>query len=418
MSPVSRSRKNRKSRHGNRSGGNRAVISPLGPPRPARIDGPDGPGDRPQWFEGSITNVLDRADDLMAASGPRELDDAAARLLGGELHHRLNAETAGFWFDRWFADLAEAAAIRTRETVADPDRPTYHAYLRLLHAMTGLGSPSLAGTAHTRLAQATKGLPRELRNAQPSWLHALSKITATGQLWQAHDAYGGRIAVIAGFTYPAGADPSVFLFDIDACGYPVLAGAGSYDDVDQAAAAWRAAVGPTADHQPPVPVDEPENLHALVHWDNGEELMGDESRTVMDNWFRARRRLHDLAHALRRQRTPLPTWRNLYQDLHAEPAIEAFTRWYTERHDVGPDPDATEAVAHEWLEGALPGTEHVVAPARIRHIRGLMTDWIPDDPVTVAARALLPDWIRWNAEQDHLPPHLLDRALEAAGSTR
>jgi len=41
------------------------------------------------------------------------------------------------------------------------------------------------------------------------------------------------------------------------------------------------------------------------------------------------------------------------------------------------------------------------------------TDWIPDDPVTVAARTLLPDWIRWNAEPDHLPPLLLDQALAA-----
>ncbi len=46
-----------------------------------------------------------------------------------------------------------------------------------------------------------------------------------------------------------------------------------------------------------------------------------------------------------------------------------------------------------------------------------MNDWIPDDPVTIAAKALLPDWIRWNGEQDHLPTHLLDPAVATATVT-
>ena len=60
------------------------------------------------------------------------------------------------------------------------------------------------------VAQLTKALPRDLAAAQPRWPRLQSKITATGQMWQLRDAYGGRIAVIAGFTYPGGVDPSVF----------------------------------------------------------------------------------------------------------------------------------------------------------------------------------------------------------------
>ncbi len=137
----------------------------------------------------------------------------------------------------------------------------------------------------------------------------------------------------------------------------------------------------------------------------------------MDNWFRARRRLHDLAEALRKRRTPLPAWRNLYRDVNAESSIEAFTAWYTQRHGTTPDPDAIEALAYEWLEGIIPGTERVVAPARITHIRALVNDWIPDDPVTIAATTLLPDWVLWNGEQDHLPAHLLDTAVATATAT-
>ena len=164
-----------------------------------------------------------------------------------------------------------------------------------------------------------------------------------------------------------------------------------------------------------MPVDAPDTLHALVHWDDGAEtLKGDEPPAVMDNWFRARRRLHDLHAALHKRRTPLPAQRNLYRDVDAEPAIEAFTTWYAQRHGTPPDPDAAAALVYEWLEGALPGAERVVAPARITHIRALMNDWIPDDPVTIEAKALLPGWVRWNGEQDHLPAHLLDHAVDAA----
>lgn len=362
--------------------------------------------------------MLDGAGVLVPAQGPRELDDAAAQLLGVEQHRRLHAHGSGLWFDWWFADLADAAMVRAREAIDGGDQHAWQPYGRLLHAMTGLGSPTLARTAYVRLGRVIKALPRDLAGSQPRWLRLLPKITATGQLWQMRDGYGGRIAVIAGFTYPARADPSMFLFDIDACGFTTLAGAGSYDDVEQAAAAWRASVGQAADGTAPAPVDTPETLHALVHWDDGEEtLRGEEPRLVMDNWFRARRRLHDLAEILRKRRTPLPAWRNLYREVDAEPSIEAFTTWYNQRHGTAPVADAVAALVYEWLEGALPGTERVVAPARITFIRTLMNDWIADDPVTIGAKTLLPDWVRWNGEQDHLPAHLLDHALATATAT-
>jgi hypothetical protein len=409
MSPVSRGRKTKKGRKPARPSRN-FDAEPVRYSHPsALIDALNPVRQQPSWFDESVAAVLDGVGVLMEAQGPRELDDAAARLLGAEQHHRLNTQTSGFWFDWWFEHLADAAADRAREEATDPQ--AWQPYHRLLQAMTGLGTPALAQTAHTRLAQATKAVPRDQARTAPRWPRAQSKITATGQVWQMCDAYGARIAVIAGFTYPNGVDPSVYLLDIDTCGLVALAGAGTYDNVGEAAASWRAAVGPTAETARPVPVGDPGALHAVVHWDHGDNLLGDESRTVMDNWFRARRRQHELAEVLRKRRTPLPNWRNLHHDVVIGPTVTAFTDWYVERHGVAPDPEATEALAYEWLEGSLPGTERVVAPARIRYILGLMSDWIPDDPVTVAARTLLPDWIRWNAEQDHLPADLLNRTL-------
>jgi len=377
-----------------------------------------GPRQRPGWFDESLAALLDGASVLMTASSPRELEDATAQLLGAEQYRRLELHESGLWFDWWFTEIADAAVARGLDAVANGDPDVWQPCLWLLHAMTALGSPTLAGTAHARLGRLTRSLPRDQAAAQPRWLHLLAKITATGQLWQMHDRYGGRIAIIAGFTYPGGVDPSVFLFDIDACGFTKLAGAGTFDDLEQAATAWRASVGQDADGAAPRPVHAPQTLHALLYWNEGKEtLRGDEPRPVMDNWFRACRRLHELAQTLRKRRTPLPAWRSLYQDVQAEPAIEAFTTWHTQRHGHPPDPDATAALAYQWLEGTLPGTERVVAPARIRYIRTLINDWIPDDPVTIGAKTLLPDWVRWNGEQDNLPAKLLDPAIATATAT-
>src|ERR1039458_4871446 len=56
---------------------------------------------------------------------------------------------------------------------------------------------------------------------------------------------------------------------------------------------------------------------------------------------------------------------------------------------------------------------HAASP----HQADQLSDWIPDHPVTVGAKALLPEWVRRNAEQPDLPGHLIDRAV-AAGRRR
>jgi hypothetical protein len=275
--------------------------------------------------------------------------------------------------------------------------------------------------ARTALDRARK----ELRGAaavrqQPPWLRQLARITATGEVWEMRDAYGARIALIAGFSYPDGVDRSVFLFDIDACGFVEIVHAGVFDDVPQAATAWRAPVGDTAQSAWPERVETAERLLCLVHCDSGEEILrGTESRTVLDNWFRARRRIHDLADALRRRGTPLPTVRSLYHDLDTDPMAAAFTGWYVYRHGTEPDPEAARALAEEWMEGTLPDTWHAVSPHRVEFQLGLINDWIPDDPITVAAKALLPEWVRWHGEQAGLSEDLVDRGVAvAAGGVR
>ena len=61
--------------------------------------------------------------------------------------------------------------------------------------------------------------------------------------------------------------------------------------------------------------------------------------------------------------------------------------------------------------GHPPETWHAVSPHRVEFQLALINDWIPDNPITIAARALLPEWLRWHSEQAGLPMHLIDRGV-------
>ncbi|MGQ0776593.1 MAG: hypothetical protein ACT4NY_19570 [Pseudonocardiales bacterium] len=424
MSPVSRGRKSKKSR---KSSGQRGAARPssgpqTGQPHSALTSMQSrllGPRQRPEWFDSSNKAVLDQTDVVMAALGPRDLEQVTAELLGAQLHRILQAEGQSLWFSWWFEELTEAATARIREEVGNPDGAWEPAW-RLLHGLTSIGSPALRSIAQKALDRAKK----ELRGAaavrrQPKWLRQLGQITATGEVWEMRDVYGARIALIAGFSYPDGVDRSVFLFDIDACGFVEIAHAGVFDDVAQAATAWQAMVGEAARDARPERVESAQRLLCLAHCDSGDFLRGSESRTVLDNWFRARRRIHDLAEALRQRGMPLPAARSLYHDLDPAPMAKAFTDWYTRRRGTEPDPEAVGALAEEWMEGTLPETWHAVSPHRVAFQLALISDWIPDNPVTVASKALFPEWVRWHGEQAGLAEHLVDRGVAvAAGDVR
>ncbi|MGH3900828.1 MAG: hypothetical protein ACRDTA_21810 [Pseudonocardiaceae bacterium] len=424
MSPVSRGRKSKKSKStsGLRGAARRRTDGmQAGQPRSAftAMQALLGPPQRPAWFDSANKAVLDRADVVMAARGPRELEQVTAELLGAELHRVLHEEREGMWFSWWFEELTEAATARIREVGREG---AWAPPWRLLHGLTSIGSPALQSRAQSALGRAKKELRRDAAvRQQPDWLGQLSRITATGEVWEMRDAYGTRIALIAGFSYPRGVDRSVFLFDIDACGVIEIVHAGVFDDVPQAATAWRDLVGDTAQSARPQRVETAQRLLCLVHCDLGEGILrGTESRTVMDNWFRARRRIDDLAEALRKRGMPLPAAPSLYHDLDTDSMAAAFTGWHVQRHGSEPDPEAVDALTEEWMEGALPDTWHAVSPHRVEFQLALINDWIPDDPITVAVKALLPEWVRWHSEQAGLSEHLVDRgvAAAAAGSAR
>jgi hypothetical protein len=185
--------------------------------------------------------------------------------------------------------------------------------------------------------------------------------------------------------------------------------------VDQAVTAWREQVGVSAEGRAPV-LATPESLTCLVYCEHEEQqVIGDESRTLLDNWFRGPRRMHDVHRMLQEHGITLLEYHSLYHDVDVAPMADPFIEWYSERHDHRPERDAVEALAGEWLEGMLPGTEHSVSPSRSESFRGLISDWL-DDPITDAVLALLPEWVRWNGEQAGVPAPLIERAVSAASA--
>ncbi|MGH4002459.1 MAG: hypothetical protein ACRDTJ_33915, partial [Pseudonocardiaceae bacterium] len=128
------------------------------------------------------------------------LEQATAELLGAELYRITREERKGMWFSWWFEELTEAATARIREEAGSRDG-AWEPVWRLLHGLTSIGSPALRSIAQTAVGRAKKGLRGDAAvRQQPNWLRQLARITATGEVWEMRDAYGARIALIAGLS--------------------------------------------------------------------------------------------------------------------------------------------------------------------------------------------------------------------------
>lgn len=409
MSPVSRGRKPKKSK---RRAGRGSKPASTSTPR-AGADLLVAPArQKPAWFERSISAVLDRAPALAECQGPLELDQATAELLGEEMHRVLHEGGRELWFGWWLDELVQAAARRPQDAGDELGR-MWQARRRLL---TGLASirprNDQRPSTEAALAQLDKWRPADAA-ADPAWFQLLPEIVATGDVWEMRDVYGCRFGFIAGFAYPQGVDPHVFLFDIDLSAFAVLAGAGTFDSVEAAADGWRARVSDAAGQAQPQPIESTEHLAYIRDCRLAANMfIGDESRNVMDNWLRADRRFADLVEVLEKHGTLLPQ-PEPRDDVDPGPMAEEFTVWYVDRHGTQPDPEAVEALVAEWTETTHPDTWYRISPRRAGFVRALIRDWVAEHPVTVGANALLPELVRWLGEQSGLPEEFIHRCVAA-----
>ncbi|MBA2322860.1 MAG: hypothetical protein H0V92_02165, partial [Pseudonocardiales bacterium] len=194
MSPVSRGRKSKRSNKRAkpcRSNPPEKVSAYRGPSvapgsAAATLNRLLGPPERPSWFDESIKRVLDNARVVMSASGPRELDQLTAELLGAELHRAVHRERQGMWFGWWFAGLVEAETDRIEEAAG---KSSAEPLLWLLHGLAAMAPPSL----RSKLMAPNRAITRS--RELPPWLSEVPRLAATGEVCRMRDAYGTRSAV-------------------------------------------------------------------------------------------------------------------------------------------------------------------------------------------------------------------------------
>lgn len=411
MSPVSRGRKPKKHKSGpKKTAQEGGGTQRLAPGQPSWMQ------ETPHWFSPAITKLLDNLDPVLEASGPRELEQSTAELLGASMYHSEGDEGAHFWFTWWAYELARAAAQRVSATVGDGESAGWHGSLRLLYGMVSLVPVSLLPGVRSELNRASKSARKHpaIRAELADWLSLMPKCAPTGQLWRMLDAYGDRFGVLASVRYP-GWETSIYSFDIDGSAFDRLAGAGEFDTVEEAAAAWRSSVGESATDAEISTVTSSADVECLAHWyprgPFAEILTGHESRLVFDNLFRARRRFEDLERVLAKRGTPLAAATREQEDTSA--VCDAFGEWFDSRYGKLPSGEAVDALAWEWFAIAMPGTEHAASPERARTMRALVDDWVQDE-ITAAASALLPEWTRWHAERSGVSGELVARTVAAA----
>ena len=214
MSPVSRGRKPKKrgkpqqrSKHSGSSPGPGRVnaaeprLSGLSIGRRPSIDAFLGLPDRPEWFTPSQERVLAASRGLLAARGPRALEQATAELIGAELHRAMRAKRSGLRFDLWATELT-GRAVNQVVDAAGRGNGAWQGPWRLLRGLASIGSYGLGAFASQQASKAAKELPPGGLATEPAWLELLPDIQATGDVWVMQDAYGTRFAVIAGFLLP------------------------------------------------------------------------------------------------------------------------------------------------------------------------------------------------------------------------
>ncbi|WP_067717634.1 hypothetical protein [Nocardia yamanashiensis] len=224
-----------------------------------------------------------------------------------------------------------------------------------------------------------------------------------GDIWRMTDAFGTRIAIIAGFGL--GEEQSVYCLDVDVCAEPEILGAGEFAALEDAVQAWRFTVGDTAADSRADVVSDPQWLTGVLEY----------AATDLDN--DADRDVSDRAQALTRR------WRDEgVQPKSDEPLslsdtsqiVDVFIRWHRERFKTAVDVSAAVALAWHWHTVAIRGTWGRISPHRAAHLRAVIHGWDHNEMVRAAALKLLPRWVLFLGECGKLPPSLVQSAVDAA----
>jgi hypothetical protein len=229
------------------------------------------------------------------------------------------------------------------------------------------------------------------------------------------DAYGSRFLITVEFER-AGLT-RWYAWDIDACGYEaVTVDAGAFDSSVSALESWRAAVGETAAACAALgPVDDAARwdlIASLLPQIEAYGRMGGETSAQLGEYHRARRLAQEVREGARFPgRVPAA---DSAREEQVRGWAEQFASRLSERepgHAFAFDVNELAAELAETWAGEVPTqlfltcSPHRVA-AKVRAVHGFYRE-----DFAAALQDLLPQWVRWIAQQTGLPEHLLERSL-------
>ncbi len=383
------------------------------------------------WWRESHERILARVRALSWPPRLVELETQACRIVGDEFYDRLQSPGTGLHPAQWLRALAEetGAALQGALTSGADDWQKIWALLCGLALTTPRMSadtvseavrsarqefPDIKDPHETVLAEADKG-------AELLANHGLASAVGTpvgaprpaGEPLAARDVYGSRFLLMAPFSYDGGAPDHWYAWDIDGCWIDAVVGAGVFGSAEDALAEWRGAVGPAASGAVPSPCAAGMTARllgpCLPTGPMADMLEGSESRDLIREYYRLRRRARDLTGSAHAGAGSSPS------DDRREP--DAFVNWLAAHHDEVPTAagDRASIILAEWGPGESLDQRafYACSPHRIEMAAQLIRDGYFAEDANLALR-LLPEWTQWCIEQTGLDGDAAARSRAAA----
>jgi hypothetical protein len=383
------------------------------------------------WWAESHDRILAAA---RAVTWPTRLVDVetqACRVVGDEFYERFDQPSGGLNPPQWLRALAEETGAVLRASVADgtADWPQLWALLIGLALTTPPGDttseraelareyfPDIKDPLTTVRAEVDKAakLMAE-RGLAADLAYPADGCRPAGEPLVARDVYGSRFLLVAPFSYDGEVPDHWYAWDVDSCWIVDVVGAGVFGSAADALAEWQRAVGPAAGTElSPSTQETTAGLLApcLKTGPLSDMLQGYEPRELIREYYRLRRRAHDLAGATAASAAAASSG-----DDELRPMREAFLSWHAARHrDVPQDTaDSVDIILYQWVPSghAEERWRYACSPHRIEMTARLIRDGYALSDANAALR-LLPEWTQWCIGQSGISGDFAARSRAAA----
>ena len=385
------------------------------------------------WWRESHERILARARSLTWPSRLVDLETQACQIVGDEFYDRLQSPTSGLHPAQWLRALAEETGAALRAELA-PGADNWQELWALLRGLA-LTTPTMIGHVSGETAVSIREMFPDIKDPHETTLAEAGKVATllanrgldpgagrpaggsrpAGEPLAARDAYGSRLLLTAPFSYDGGAPDHWYAWDIDLCWIAVVTGAGVFASAQDALREWRDAVGPAASGAALSPCAAGMTARLLAPGLQtgflADMLQGRESRELIREYYRLRRRARDLTGSADAGAGSSP-----FDASHLD---GAFLDWYAARHDDVPEAvaEATGTILSEWGPHENPDERsfYACSPHSIEMAAHLIREGYFADSANAALR-LLPEWTQWCIEQSGLDGDAAARSREAARS--